>query len=143
MERYIINAAVLPDFRQPAPREATPSSHIGPVNGSQPVDEPLLIHGHSMEDYRRMYQSVVDPMLKMRYGQPRSYHLQMGRVIKQRLWEEPNCPTLLETEDAGGRLWISESYCSPTLKCFAPLIEVDISEEPMPVRPKRKRRAWR
>ncbi|XP_063069407.1 uncharacterized protein LOC134460783 isoform X2 [Engraulis encrasicolus] len=41
--------------------------------------------------------------------------------------------------DADGRVWISESYGSPTLKPHPPVTDVDFSEEPMPGQPERKR----
>ena len=141
-ERYIKNAAVLPDFRQPTPAPI-PTPHPRSNSGPLPQEEPLKIHGYSVEEYKRIYHSEVDPMMTTRSGHPRPYSLQMGRVIKQRLWDKFSCPSFLETEDADGRIWITESYCSPTLEPYAPLIEVDIIGEPMPVKPKRKRaRRW-
>ncbi|XP_063044293.1 uncharacterized protein LOC134438615 [Engraulis encrasicolus] len=141
-ERYIKNAAVLPDLRlqtsAPAPPQTlTPKPSCS--NGSLAQEEPLKIHGCNVEDFKRIYHSVVDPKLTTKSGNPRPYGLQMGRVIKQRMWETFNCPSFVETEAADGRVWISEAYCSPNLKPHAPLIDVDISQEPMPEKPKRKR----
>ncbi|KAL2087872.1 hypothetical protein ACEWY4_016700 [Coilia grayii] len=39
-------------------------------------------------------------------------------------------PRHIMAKGADGRVWISESYCSPTLEPYAPVIDVDISEEP-------------
>ncbi|XP_063069023.1 uncharacterized protein LOC134460576 [Engraulis encrasicolus] len=139
-ERYIKNAAVLPDLRQPTPAPApilTPKPSC--CNGSLAQEEPMKIHGYSVEHFKRIYHSVVDPKLTTKSGNPRPYGLEMGRVIKQRMWETFNCPSFVETEAADGRVWISETYCSPNLKPHAPLIDVDISQEPMPEKPKRKR----
>ncbi|XP_063046100.1 uncharacterized protein LOC134440097 [Engraulis encrasicolus] len=143
-ERYIKNAAVLPDLRQPTPASAptTPILTPGPSCSSsvpQPQDEPLRIHGCNVEDFKRIYHSVVDPKLTTKSGNPRPYGLQMGRVIKQRMWEIFHCPSFVETEGADGRVWVSEAYCSPSLKPHAPLIDVDISQEPIPGQTKRKR----
>ncbi|XP_063070039.1 uncharacterized protein LOC134461198 [Engraulis encrasicolus] len=141
-ERYIKNAAVLPDLHQPTPAPAPPQT-LTPKpscsNGPLAQEEPLQIHGYSVEHFKRIYHSVVDPKLTTKSGNPRPYGLEMGRVIKQRMWETFNCPSFVETEDADGRVWISEAYCSPNLKRHAPLIDVDISQEPMPEKPKRKR----
>ncbi|XP_063050458.1 uncharacterized protein LOC134445308 [Engraulis encrasicolus] len=143
-ERYIKNAAVLPDLRQSTPVSAptTPiltSKPSSSISRPQPQDEPLKIHGCNVEDFKRIYHSVVDPKLTTKSGNPRPYSLQTGRVIKQRMWETFHCPSFVETEGADGRVWVSEAYCSPSLKPHAPLIDVDISQEPMPEKPKRKR----
>ncbi|XP_063057671.1 uncharacterized protein LOC134451272 [Engraulis encrasicolus] len=139
-ERYIKNAAVLPDLRQPTSAPAS-IQNLKPSfsNGPQLQEEPLRIHGYNVEDFKRIYHSVVDPKLTTKSGNACRYDLQMGRVIKQRMWEKFNCPSFVETVDADGRVQISESYCSPTLKPHAPVFEVDISEEPLPEQPKRKR----
>ncbi|KAG5276905.1 hypothetical protein AALO_G00111120 [Alosa alosa] len=120
-ERYIKNAAVLPDLR-PLPPVAQSSSLL-----SAALSEPLLTHGHTMEDYQAIYHSVVDPMLRTKSGNARQYNLG-----KQRLWERMSCPTLVETVDADGRVHITESFSTPTLKSYAPQIDVDISGEPLP-----------
>ncbi|XP_048109214.1 uncharacterized protein LOC125301016 [Alosa alosa] len=136
-ERYIKNAAVLPDLR-PLPPVA-PSSAQSSSLLSAALSEPLLIHGHTVVDFQAIYHSVVDPMLKTKSGNARQYNLGMGRAIKQRLWERMSCPTLVETVDADGRVHITESFSTPTLKSYAPQIDVDISGEPLPEQPKRKR----
>ncbi|KAL2087871.1 hypothetical protein ACEWY4_016699 [Coilia grayii] len=139
-ERYVKNAAVLPDLRKPTPAPTPiPTPKPSFSNGPLPQEEPVKIHGYNVENFKRIYHSVVDPKLTTKSGNPRPYGLQMGRVIKQRMWEKFQCPSFLETEGADGRVWISESYCSPTLEPYAPVIDVDISEEPMPEKPKRKR----
>ena len=135
-ERYIKNAAVLPDLCQPSP-PATSSAHASSTSGGAPQDEPLLTHGHTVKEYQAIYHSVVDPMLKTRSGKTRPYSLELGHGIKQRLWEKLFCPTLIETEDADGRVHIFEAHRSPTLKSYAPQIDVDISGEPE--QPMRKR----
>ncbi|XP_062407243.1 uncharacterized protein LOC134098250 [Sardina pilchardus] len=136
-ERYIQNAAILPDLR-PLPSVA-PSSVAPSSAQSSSLSEDLLIHGHSVQDYRAIYHSVVDPMLRTRSGNTRRYNLGMGRAIKQRLWERMSCPTFEETVDADGRVHITESFSTPTLNCYAPQIDVDISGEPLPGEPMRKR----
>lgn len=136
-ERYINNAAVLPDLRPLQPVASSPAQSSSLL--SEALDEPLLIHGHSMENYQAIYHSVVDPMLKTKSGSARQYNLEMGRVIKQRLWEKMSCPTLVETVDADGRVHITESFSTPSLKSFAPHTDVDISGEPLPGLPERKR----
>ncbi|XP_041967916.1 uncharacterized protein LOC121724970 [Alosa sapidissima] len=136
-ERYIKNAAVLPDLR-PLPPVA-PSSAQSSSLLCAALSEPLLIHGHSVEDYQAIYHAVVDPMLKTKSGNARQYNLGMGRAIKQRLWERMSCPTFVETVDVDGRVHITESFSTPTLKSYAPQIDVDISGEPLPGQPKSKR----
>lgn len=129
-ERYLKNAAVLPDVRPAA-------SSVSSVDVCQ-QEEPLSIHGRSVEEYRDIYRSVVEPMMKTRSGQRRPYSLQLGLKIKQRLWEALNCPSLEETEQPDGRVLITESF-SPTSGRVAPRIHVDISGEPLPEKPRRKK----
>ncbi|KAL7878893.1 hypothetical protein AOLI_G00098670 [Acnodon oligacanthus] len=98
---------------------------------------PLLIHGHPTEEYQTIYHSLVDSMVCTASGRPRPYSLEPGLRIKQRLWETLRCPTLREEEQPDGQLGRTEGFSSPTLRSFAPLIEVDISEEPVPKHPQR------
>ncbi|KAL2087447.1 hypothetical protein ACEWY4_016275 [Coilia grayii] len=139
-EQYIRNAAVLPDLRKPTPAPTPiPTPKPSFSNGPLPQEEPTRIHGYNVEDFKRIYHSVVDPKLTTKSGNPRPYGLQMGQVIKQRMWKKVHCLSFLGTEGADGRVWISESYCSHTLRPYAPVIDVDVSGEPMPEKPKRKR----
>lgn len=132
-ERYIQNAAVLPDLRPLPPAPAPVPSHHSSSNSGQPSqNKPLKIHGFSVEEYKRIYHSVVDPRMTTRTGHPKPYSLRRGRAIKQQLWKRLSCPSFQETVDADGMVWISESYCSPTAESHAPHIELDISGEPMP-----------
>lgn len=134
-DRYIKNAAVLPDLRPLPPVAPSPAQ-----SSSEPQQsEPLLIHGHTVEEYQAIYHSVVDPMMKTKSGNDRPYSLALGRAIKQRLWERLFCPTIVERVDADSRVHITESFRAPTLKSFAPNFDVDISGEPLPGEPQQKR----
>jgi hypothetical protein len=128
-ERYLKNAAVLPDIR--------PAVSVSSVDVCQ-QDEPVSIHGYSVQAYQDIYRSVVEPMMKTRSGRRRPYSLKLGLKIKQRLWETLNCPSLVETEHPDGRVLITESF-STTSRSLAPQIHVDISEEPLPEEPRRKK----
>ena len=82
-ERYIRNAAVLPDLRPPPPVTTSPSQSISTAAAAAAAaaaqDEPLRISGpHAVEDYQAIYHSVVDPMLKAKSGNARPYHLRAG-----------------------------------------------------------------
>lgn len=74
--------------------------------------------------------------LSYRYknGRPRPYTVQLGRIIKQRLWEKLNCPQISLQEGDSGLLMVSELHED---KVYPPLIEVDISHEPDPREPSR------
>ncbi|KAL6461857.1 hypothetical protein MHYP_G00300020 [Metynnis hypsauchen] len=98
---------------------------------------PLLIHAHTVEEYQTIYHSVVDSMVSTASGRPRPYSLELGLRVKQRLWETLRCPTLREEEQPDGQLGCTEGFSSPTLRSFAPLIEVDISGEPVSKHPQR------
>ncbi|KAL1268064.1 hypothetical protein QQF64_033427 [Cirrhinus molitorella] len=99
-------------------------------------EEPVSIHGCSVQGYQDIYRSV-EPMIKTRCGRQRPYSLELGLKMKQRLWEKLNCPSLLETEQPDGRILITESFT--TSRSFAPRIHVDVSEEPLPEEPRRKK----
>ncbi|KAL7831366.1 hypothetical protein SRHO_G00308690 [Serrasalmus rhombeus] len=49
---------------------------------------PLLINGHTIEEYQTIYHSVVDSMVSTASGQPHPYSLELGLRIKQHLWEK-------------------------------------------------------
>ncbi|KAK2896465.1 hypothetical protein Q8A67_010953 [Cirrhinus molitorella] len=131
-ERYLKNAAVLPDIH-PA---ASVSSEVERPAPLYQQEEPVSIHGCSVQGYQDIYRSV-EPMMKTRCGRQRPYSLELGLKIKQRLWEKLNCPSLLETEQPDGRILITESFTSS--RSFAPRIHVDVSEEPLPEEPRRKK----
>ncbi|GAB5579242.1 uncharacterized protein C22orf31 homolog isoform X1 [Prionailurus iriomotensis] len=50
-------------------------------------EDKLTIHGLSTEGYRALYHSVVEPMLWNPSGTPKRYSLELGKAIKQKLWE--------------------------------------------------------
>ncbi|XP_012320315.2 uncharacterized protein C22orf31 homolog isoform X1 [Aotus nancymaae] len=50
-------------------------------------EDMLTIHGLSTEGYRALYHAVVEPMLWNPSGTPKRYSLELGKAIKQKLWE--------------------------------------------------------
>ncbi|KAL1264274.1 hypothetical protein QQF64_004629 [Cirrhinus molitorella] len=128
-KHYVKNTAVLPNVQ--------PAVDVGQALLCQ-QEEPISIHGHSIQSYQEIYHSVAEPMIKTRCGRRRPYTLELGLKIKQRLWEKLSCPSLLETEQPAGRVLITESF-SKTSRSLAPQIHVDISEEPLPEEPRRKK----
>lgn len=129
-ERYLKNAAVLPDIR--------PAASVSSVTPLCQQEESVSIHGCSIQGYQDIYHSVAEPLMKTRRGRRRPYSLELGLKIKQRLWKTLNCPSLVETEQPDGRILITESF-STNNRSFAPQIHVDISEEPLPEEPRRKK----
>ncbi|KAA8589713.1 hypothetical protein FQN60_013078, partial [Etheostoma spectabile] len=95
-------------------------------------DEPLKIHNRSVEEYQQLYHEVVDDMLRYKNGRQRPYSLQLGRCIKQKLWERLDRPTFTETVGEDGRVHVDVSY---GVGVYPPLYDVDISGEPKPVTP--------
>ncbi|KAK2908808.1 hypothetical protein Q8A67_004645 [Cirrhinus molitorella] len=130
-ERYLKNAAVLPTIRPAASVDACQA----PVCQQE---EPVFIHGYNVQGYQDIYRSVAEPMMKTHDGRHRPYSLKLGLKIKQRLWEKLSCPSLLEMEQPDGRILINESF-STTNRSVAPQIHVDISEEPLPEKPRKKK----
>ncbi|RXN21227.1 putative protein C22orf31-like protein [Labeo rohita] len=133
-KRHLKNAAVLPNIRTAA---SVSSADVCPSPLCQ--QEPVSIHGYSVQAYQGIYSSVVEPMMKTRSGRHRSYSLELGLKIKQRLWETLNCPALVETEHPDGRVLITESFSTTNRRSFAPRVHVDISEEPLPEETQRKK----
>ncbi|KAL0188783.1 hypothetical protein M9458_015882 [Cirrhinus mrigala] len=129
-ERYLKNAAVLPDI--------CPAASVSSVAPLCRQEEPVSIHGCSVQGFLDIYHSVAEPMMKTRCGRRRPYSLELGLKIKQRLWETLDCPALVEAVQPDGRVLITESF-STTSRSFPPQIHVDISEEPLPEEPCRKK----
>nr|XP_014340649.1 PREDICTED: uncharacterized protein C22orf31 homolog [Latimeria chalumnae] len=136
-DRYVENVIIPPV--QP-PEEINFS---GPQCSSQVEnsDQSLRIHGLSVNEYRKVYNSVVKPILETTSRRKRAsnnWSITVGRQIKQKLWEALQCPTLQEVIHPDGRTEVKESFQSCQGKGDAPKYEVDISGEP---KPKRKRLA--
>nr|XP_021328220.1 uncharacterized protein LOC110438941 [Danio rerio] len=117
-DKHLRNAAVLPVLR--------PAASVSTV-GECRQEEPLSIHGRSVQEYQHIYRCVMDSTMKKRRRS--RYSLQQGLEIKQRLWEKLDRPALLETEMPDGRVVITEIRSGSSL---APHIKVDISKEPLP-----------
>ncbi|KAL2093931.1 hypothetical protein ACEWY4_011243 [Coilia grayii] len=121
----------------PTAPQTTPGA--GSAKGPETSEAPLLIHSLSAEDYQSVYHSVVDPRLCTASGNPRRPNLELGRVIKQRLWERLFCPRLREEVQPDGRVTVTETFCHPGFFQHAPLMEVDVSDEPAPEHAERRR----
>ncbi|KAM9194416.1 uncharacterized protein C22orf31 homolog [Dugong dugon] len=50
-------------------------------------EDTLTIHGLPTEGYQALYHAVVEPMLWNPSGTPKRYSLELGKAIKQKLWE--------------------------------------------------------
>lgn len=126
-DRYIRNAAALPDLKPLhndgafTPEKRTSSS----ISTSQPG--PLMIHGFTIPEYQQMYHTLVDPLLRSPSGKLTAYSLELGRDIKERLFEELSYPTLQISEQPNGKVEVMERFCvlRPT-----PFIEIDSNGEP-------------
>lgn len=128
-DRYIRNAAVLPDLHSDRPeRAAKPRGSARCVPSAQPPPQPLMIHGFTAPEYRQTYHAVVDPLLLSAGGRALAYSLELGRLIKEHLFEELAYPTLQISEESSGKVEVTERFCvlRPT-----PVIHVDSRGEPM------------
>lgn len=126
-DRHIRNAAVLPDFHLPQSDKALTfkDDSSSDVPTSQPG--PLMIHGFTVPEYQHAYCSVVDPLLVSPCGELRAYSLDLGRTIKEHLFEELAYPTLEISEPTVGKVEVMERFCvlRPT-----PCIDIDCKGEP-------------
>ncbi|KAL2087820.1 hypothetical protein ACEWY4_016648 [Coilia grayii] len=134
---YIKNAAVLPDLRPLPPMATTLPQSCSIPSAAQST--PLLMHGHTPDKYRAIYHSIVDAMRTTKPGNACPYNIGLGRSIKQALWEKLSCPSFEENVNDNGRVTFTETFSSPTLNSFAPNINVDFSEEPLPEEPRKKK----
>ncbi|KAG8521250.1 putative protein C22orf31 [Galemys pyrenaicus] len=57
------------------------------------------IHGLPTDGYQALYHSVVEPMLWNPSGTPKRYSLELGKTVKQKLWEAL-CSQAAPPEDA-------------------------------------------
>nr|XP_020455804.1 uncharacterized protein C22orf31 homolog [Monopterus albus] len=127
-ERYIRNAAVLPDVELPridrafSAEEKTPSSMSTGQCGGPQHQPGLRIHGFTAAEYQQTYHSVVDPLLLSPCGTLAAYSLELGRNIKERLFKELAYPMLQISEYSDGKVEVVERFCvlRPT-----PLIDID------------------
>ena len=125
--RYIRNAAVLPDLKLPhgngefAAEDGTSSSETTSQPGL------LMIHGFTVQEYQLTYHSVVDPLLLSPCGKLADYSLELGRNIKDHLFEELAYPTLQISEQPNGKVEVMERFC---VLRTTPFIDIDIKGEP-------------
>ncbi|XP_034556528.1 uncharacterized protein C22orf31-like isoform X2 [Notolabrus celidotus] len=121
-DRHIKNAAVLPEE---LPHRDRALDTTDKTLNSQPG--PLLIHGFTVPEYQQTYHSVVDPLLLSPSGKLTAYGLELGRNIKERLFEELAYPTLQISQQTNGKVEVLERFCvlRPT-----PFIDIDRKGEP-------------
>ncbi|KAG7282527.1 hypothetical protein CRUP_020242 [Coryphaenoides rupestris] len=112
-ERFARNAAALPDLEPSlsSPGRAQEESSSSTVTSGGPPPEPMVIHGYTVAEYQCAYHSVVDPLLRAPCGETAAYSLELGRAIKERLFQELAYPTLAVLEQPGGRVAVVERFC--------------------------------
>lgn len=126
-DRYIRNAAVLPDLIAPCGSGAQSTTQRTSTSTSVSQPGPLMIHGFTVPEYQQTFHSVVDPLLYDPCGTLVAYSLELGRSIKEHLFEELAYPTLEISEQPDGKVEVMERFCvlRPT-----PFIDVDSKGEP-------------
>lgn len=78
---------------QPLPRDSELTAWKGQASlpetqkRQQLSEDALTIHGLPTEGYKALYHAVVEPMLWNPSGTPKRYNLELGKAIKQKLWE--------------------------------------------------------
>ena len=83
-----------------------------------------------------IYFFVFSTPHRYKNGHLRPYSLELGRRIKQKLWERLDRPTFTESVNEEGLVTVHESYGAGV---FPPRHDVDISGEPQPKQPTKKR----
>ncbi|XP_060902428.1 uncharacterized protein C22orf31-like [Labrus mixtus] len=107
-DRYKRNTAVPPDLKPP--HRDTVLTNEDRTLTSQPAG-PLLIHGFTVPEYQQTYHSVVDPLLVSPCGKLTAYSVELGRNIKEHLFEELAYPTLQISEQTDGKVEVLERFC--------------------------------
>lgn len=129
-------SATIPDSELPP--VSNTAHNLRPSTVAPRPDSPLMIHNRSVEEYQQVYHEVVDDMLRSVWikpllsparqkkkglklsissvphrdenGQLHPYSLELGRLIKKKLWERLNRPTMIMSIDEDGRLHVDVSY---------------------------------
>lgn len=107
-DRYIKNAAILPDLHLPSSDNNISKEQSGSWST---MTEPLLIHGFTIPEYQNVYHCVVDPLLLSSSGTLTTYSLELGRTIKEHLFKELAYPTLHISEQPNGKMDMIEKFC--------------------------------
>lgn len=126
-DRYIRNAALLPDLKLPHSDGALTTAERTSSSTSTSQPGPLMIHGFTVPEYQQTYRSVVDPLLFGPCGKLTAYSLELGRRIKEDLFKELAYPTLQISEQPSGKVEVMERFCvlRPT-----PFIDMDSNGKP-------------
>lgn len=146
-------SATIPDSELPP--VSNTAHNLRPSTVAPRPDSPLMIHNRSVEEYQQVYHEVVDDMLRSVWikpllsparqkkkglklsissvphreenGQLRPYSLELGRLIKKKLWERLNRPTMIMSIDEDGRLHVDVTY---GVEECPPEFNVDTTKEP-------------
>ncbi|XP_056236548.1 uncharacterized protein LOC130172130 [Seriola aureovittata] len=127
--RSAISPADLPAVSGVTPRPRAFNADNQQSSADVNKDVPVKIHHHSVEEYQRIYHEVVDDMLKYKSGRVRPYSIQLGRCIKQKLWERLDRPMITTSANQDGLVHVDVSYSAGV---YPPLYQIDTSREPKP-----------
>ncbi|XP_063057879.1 uncharacterized protein LOC134451382 [Engraulis encrasicolus] len=113
---HLEDSSAVFELRDPSsPPMATPSTEqSSSIKSTAPGQSaaPLLIHGHSVEEYRAIFRSVMSARRckrRKRTARRRPNPIGRGRTIKRRLWEALSRPCLEESVDTDGLVTITET----------------------------------
>lgn len=125
-DRYVKNAAALPELQLPHSDRALTAEEKTSSGTSSNQLGPLMIHGFTVAEYQQMYHSVVDPLLFRACGKLTAYSLQLGGNIKEHLFAALAYPVHQISYQPNGRVEVVERFCvlRPT-----PFINVNATEE--------------
>ncbi|CAL8374248.1 unnamed protein product [Arctogadus glacialis] len=79
--------------------------------GTPTHQQPLLMHGLSVEQYRAVYNTIVEPSAsKKRSSTPENKSTVLGRDLKYKLWMAVDRPKLEEVMAEDGRIEIRVAF---------------------------------
>ncbi|XP_036132333.1 uncharacterized protein C22orf31 homolog [Molossus molossus] len=109
--RYAEHVATTQVLRRDIGRAAWKGQELLPeARKRQQLSDMLTIHGLPTEGYQALYHAVVEPMLWNPSGTPKRYSLELGKAIKQKLWEalcsQAATPEGAQKDPLPGRPWL-------------------------------------
>ncbi|EPQ09901.1 hypothetical protein D623_10027509 [Myotis brandtii] len=109
--RYAEHVAATQALRRDAGTAAWKGQALLPeARKRQQLSDMLTIHGLPTEGYRALYHAVVEPMLWNPSGTPKRYSLELGKAIKQKLWEalcsQAATPEGAQRDSLPVRMWL-------------------------------------
>ncbi|CAL8262854.1 unnamed protein product [Merluccius merluccius] len=84
--------------------------HVMEAAGAPSNQQPLLMHGLSVEQYRAVYNTIVEPWASSTRPSTDNTPTALGRDLKHKLWMAMDRPKLEEVMAEDGRVEVRETF---------------------------------